>query len=253
MQSFQHRVLSSPPVSTPLVSCPDLESENPTDSCVSPVHFGGGTWGVISVTFLDTEQGLFYVGNRVSMILIGWNLCGLVVITVWTVLFSGAVFGILYCLKFLRVPPEVEKKGNLFMLVLGSGWQYMVLSPGLDFSRNGGARANALDRQWRKAPSKSTSSTPPPSSTASRQDIGVTRDYSVTSLVQLQTGRTVVLANHARCPEAKTVLAESDEDGRSSPVVTGDGCGDDPISAVQEAVQEQPRFRDTGAIYIAFY
>lgn len=47
-----------------------------------------------------------------SLVLLGWNLCGLVVIIVWTVVLSGIVFVILHQFNILRVSAEVETKGN---------------------------------------------------------------------------------------------------------------------------------------------
>ena len=75
------------------------------------VHLGGGTWGIVSVPFLDSDYGLFYKGNILSMWLIGWNLCGLLVIIIWTLMWAALIFGIMSALNFLRVTSAVEKQG----------------------------------------------------------------------------------------------------------------------------------------------
>ena len=75
------------------------------------MHLGGGIWGVLSVPFLDANMGLFYKGNRLSMLFLGWNLCGLLVIAIWTFVWAAVIFGVLACLNVLRVSSEEELKG----------------------------------------------------------------------------------------------------------------------------------------------
>ncbi|XP_062517513.1 putative ammonium transporter 1 [Corticium candelabrum] len=83
--------------------------DDPLDAIA--VHLGGGTWGIVSVPFLDSDYGLFYKGNILSMWLIGWNLCGLLVIIIWTLMWAALIFGIMSALNFLRVTSAVEKQG----------------------------------------------------------------------------------------------------------------------------------------------
>ncbi|XP_062510767.1 putative ammonium transporter 1 [Corticium candelabrum] len=83
--------------------------DDPVDAVA--VHLGGGCLGVIAVPFFDSTQGLFHHWNRKSMLLLGWNFCGLVTIVLWTAAISGIIFGTLYGFNMLRVSKEVELKG----------------------------------------------------------------------------------------------------------------------------------------------
>ena len=80
------------------------------------MHFGGGVCGILCVPFLDANMGLFYKGNKVSMVLLGWNLCGLLVITVWTLMWASLIFGIMSWLNILRVTSYDERKGFFHFL-----------------------------------------------------------------------------------------------------------------------------------------
>ena len=75
------------------------------------MHLGGGILGTVSVPFLDSNYGLFYKRNILSMWLIGWNLCGLFAIIIWTLMWAALIFGIMSALNFLRVTSAVEKQG----------------------------------------------------------------------------------------------------------------------------------------------
>ncbi|XP_062517862.1 putative ammonium transporter 1 isoform X2 [Corticium candelabrum] len=83
--------------------------DDPLDAVA--VHLGGGVWGILCVPFLDADMGLFYQGNRLSMLLLGWNLCGLVVIVTWTFVWAALIFGILSWLNVLRVTSDDESRG----------------------------------------------------------------------------------------------------------------------------------------------
>ncbi|XP_062518144.1 putative ammonium transporter 1 isoform X2 [Corticium candelabrum] len=83
--------------------------DDPLDAVA--VHLGGGVWGILCVPFLDAKMGLFYRGNRLSMLLLGWNLCGLVVIVTWTFVWAALIFGILSWLNVLRVTSDDEIRG----------------------------------------------------------------------------------------------------------------------------------------------
>ncbi|XP_062517587.1 putative ammonium transporter sll0108 [Corticium candelabrum] len=75
------------------------------------IHLGGGLWGVLAVPFLDQRHGLLYKGNRASLVLIAWNIGGVLLIILWTLLWSSVLFGILTCLDILRVSPDSESRG----------------------------------------------------------------------------------------------------------------------------------------------
>ena len=79
-----------------------------------PVHFFGGIWGVLATgLFVDDallpvnadgskhDAGLFYDGSA----MIGWQLIGILVITVWTAAISILLFGLLHFLGWLRITP----------------------------------------------------------------------------------------------------------------------------------------------------
>ena len=60
------------------------------------------------------DAGLFYDGSA----MIGWQLIGILVITVWTAAISILLFGLLHFLGWLRMPAEEEKLGReVFILV----------------------------------------------------------------------------------------------------------------------------------------
>ena len=109
------------------------------------MHLGGGCLGVIAVPFFDSTQGLFHHWNRKSMLLLGWNFCGLVTIVLWTAAISGIIFGTLYGFNMLRVSKEVELKGNNALLICRQlyNWEAVVLI-GLDYYRHGDV-ASATD------------------------------------------------------------------------------------------------------------
>jgi Amt family ammonium transporter len=82
----------------------------------SPVHFFCGMWALIATGFfaephlagLDGhESGVFYGGGK----LLGWQLCGLVSITLWCGIWSGLIFGAFSYFGQLRVGSVVEKAG----------------------------------------------------------------------------------------------------------------------------------------------
>ena len=79
----------------------------------SAVHFGGGIWGVLSVPIFNKETGIFYSGNEHSFRSFGWNLLGVFVIIVWSVVLAFIVFITLRLTKQLRVSEEIELKGEL--------------------------------------------------------------------------------------------------------------------------------------------
>lgn len=101
---------------------------------------GGGFWGVLAVPFFDSTQGLFHQWNRKSLLLLGWNLCGVVVIGLWTATVSGILFGTLYGFNQLRVPKEVEIRGKgspALCVSLASPHGCVLALLGLDYDRHG--------------------------------------------------------------------------------------------------------------------
>merc|ERR1719240_177629 len=81
----------------------------------SPVHYFCGIWGVIATGLFASddllggahEAGLFYGGG----LLLGWQLAGVLVITVWT---AGVTAAFMYPLKLcgqLRISEEEEQLG----------------------------------------------------------------------------------------------------------------------------------------------
>lgn len=82
----------------------------------SPVHFFCGVWGLIATGLFAKPElggmathtdGLFYGGGK----LLGWQVLGTLMITAWSVLWSGLFFGLLSKCDFLRVGSQVEKIG----------------------------------------------------------------------------------------------------------------------------------------------
>ena len=67
-----------------------------------------GIWGVLSVGFFNTTDGIFYGGNGE---LLGWQIAGVLSICAWSGGIMLIVTLILNYFNFLRVPEEMEKKG----------------------------------------------------------------------------------------------------------------------------------------------
>ncbi|KAK7487828.1 hypothetical protein BaRGS_00020875 [Batillaria attramentaria] len=86
-----------------------LKVDDPLDAVA--VHFGGGTWGVIAVAFLNRDTGILLHWNQESGLKLGWQLCGLAAIIAWTGVLSLLLFGVMKLLRILRVPEDIERKG----------------------------------------------------------------------------------------------------------------------------------------------
>lgn len=84
--------------------------DDPLD--VVAVHFGGGSWGLISVAFFHKTKGLFQRLRRQSVSMLGWQFLGLVAIAIWTAVLSVLMFGMLKCFGILRVCDEVQEKAG---------------------------------------------------------------------------------------------------------------------------------------------
>jgi len=76
----------------------------------SPVHLGGGSWGIICVAFFDTENGLFY-NPKQGIKLLGVQLLGLLAIIAWVSFWSITLFLTLKRFNLFRVPKEIEIVG----------------------------------------------------------------------------------------------------------------------------------------------
>lgn len=82
-----------------------LNIDDPLEA--SPVHLGGGTWGVICVAFFNNELGLFYDPGR-GIKQLGLQALGAVAIFLWVSFLSIPLFLILNKLNLFRVPKEIE-------------------------------------------------------------------------------------------------------------------------------------------------
>lgn len=86
-----------------------------------PIHGAGGLWGVIAVGLFNVKRhqatagasekiwGAFYGGGGQ---LLGINIAGALIITVWTVVLIGIVFMAMKFAKILRISSEEELIGN---------------------------------------------------------------------------------------------------------------------------------------------
>ncbi|XP_070551457.1 putative ammonium transporter 1 isoform X1 [Ptychodera flava] len=84
--------------------------DDPLDAVA--VHLGGGLWGVISVPILAIDSGIvFRISDAEAWQAFGWNLAGAGAIAAWSGILSLILFGLMHCLKILRVSRELEIKG----------------------------------------------------------------------------------------------------------------------------------------------
>ena len=79
---------------------------------LSPVHLGGGLWGVISAPLFNSETGVLYAGDLHSFRLFGWNILGVFAIMCWSAATGAILFGTLRVAGLLRVSKELELKGD---------------------------------------------------------------------------------------------------------------------------------------------
>merc|ERR1711990_1238557 len=79
----------------------------------SPVHYFCGIWGLLATGLFVSDDltahapGLFYGGGR----LLGWQIVGIIIITLWTAVITAACFFLLKLTGRLRVSAEEEKIG----------------------------------------------------------------------------------------------------------------------------------------------
>ncbi|KAK7098148.1 putative ammonium transporter 1 isoform X2 [Littorina saxatilis] len=86
-----------------------MKVDDPLDAVA--VHFGGGTWGVIAVAFLNKDNGILLKWDQESGLQLAWQLAGFVAIVLWTGFLSLLMFGILRLAGILRVSEDMERKG----------------------------------------------------------------------------------------------------------------------------------------------
>lgn len=70
-------------------------------------------WGTLAAPLLAYKTGVVYRWNILSFMNFGWNLAGLVTISVWSLGCSLIMFGIMRLTKQLRVTEDIEIKGTI--------------------------------------------------------------------------------------------------------------------------------------------
>merc|ERR1712156_1402762 len=89
-----------------------LKLDDPLDAVA--VHAGGGSLGVFCAPFFAHGKGIFWLGSldengaSEAWNALGYNIAGLVTITVWATFWGFAIFGTLKLLKMLRIDRETE-------------------------------------------------------------------------------------------------------------------------------------------------
>ncbi|KAK6973300.1 ammonium transporter 1, partial [Biomphalaria glabrata] len=74
-------------------------------------HFGGGTWGALSVALFKYDTGIVFSWNKHAGAILAWQLTGVLSIIAWTGTLSILLFGSLRLMRIFRVSEDVEKKG----------------------------------------------------------------------------------------------------------------------------------------------
>ena len=93
-----------------------LKLDDPLDAVA--VHAGGGSLGGFCAPFFAHGKGIFWLGSldengaSEAWKSLGYNIAGLVTITVWATFWGFAIFGTLKLLKMLRIDRETEFRGN---------------------------------------------------------------------------------------------------------------------------------------------
>ncbi|KAI8781078.1 ammonium transporter 1 [Biomphalaria glabrata] len=83
--------------------------DDPLNAC--GIHFGGGSWGAISLAFLKYDTGILFTWSQRSGAMLAWQFAGVLSIITWTGTLAVLVFGALKFSGIFRVPEEVEIKG----------------------------------------------------------------------------------------------------------------------------------------------
>lgn len=76
----------------------------------TPIHMGGGIWGLLAVAFFDTQSGVFY-NNAGSGRYLGYQILGIVVIFAWVTLISFPYFWVMKFYGKLRLSKSIEIVG----------------------------------------------------------------------------------------------------------------------------------------------
>ena len=74
------------------------------------VHGGGGIAGIIAIAFFHPDKGILYQGIIQGHTFLGWQLCGLVVISAWSFAFTLIAFIPLRMLGVLRALSDRDDK-----------------------------------------------------------------------------------------------------------------------------------------------
>ncbi len=89
------------------------------DDCVDAfaVHGIGGMWGIFAVGIFANSENVAFAGYNEDLVnatrggRLQNQIVGALIITAWTVVNAGLIWGFFYLIGFLRVPEEVEKEG----------------------------------------------------------------------------------------------------------------------------------------------
>merc|ERR1712122_70767 len=88
-----------------------LRMDDPLDAVA--VHGGGGVTGILMAPFFMFEKGIFWVGNtKAPWEVLGANIAGMVVISLWSGFWSLSIFGSLKYFDVLRIDRDTEFRGN---------------------------------------------------------------------------------------------------------------------------------------------
>uniref|UniRef100_A0A2C9L493 Ammonium transporter n=1 Tax=Biomphalaria glabrata TaxID=6526 RepID=A0A2C9L493_BIOGL len=75
------------------------------------VHFGGGSWGALSVAFVKYPTGILMAWDKRSGYMLAWQLAGICSYFIWTAGMMSLLYLTLRYFGLFRVPPEIEMKG----------------------------------------------------------------------------------------------------------------------------------------------
>ena len=76
------------------------------------MHYGGGFWGVVAVALFNRKGSVFYSWDKLAFQKLGWNLVGAIAITAWSAFWGVVIFMSLKFMKILRVPRDIEIRGE---------------------------------------------------------------------------------------------------------------------------------------------
>jgi Amt family ammonium transporter len=76
----------------------------------TPIHLGGGIWGLLAVAFFDTDRGVLY-GGKDSGSYLGYQILGIIVIFAWVTAISFPYFYVMKIYGKLRLSKSIEIVG----------------------------------------------------------------------------------------------------------------------------------------------